>query len=134
MNFRVELPNQEVRQLIKEKNITRLLAHDQLLMSREKTVVTNQFHEAPITFLPTYKFDANCDNYDTSKKNRIPSWTDRILFCRDAQFKQWLLHDAHATDAQASLPVYYNRKMHYLSDHRPVLGIFKVQTIKLDQS
>lgn len=84
MNFRVDLPNHEVRELIKQKNITRLLAHDQLLLGIQKTVFTNLFQEAPITFLPTYKFDLNCDEYDTSGKNRIPAYTDRILMCRDS--------------------------------------------------
>ena len=31
--------------------------------------------------MPTYKFDTNCSNqYDTSPKARVPSWTDRILW------------------------------------------------------
>ena len=34
---------------------------------------------------------------------------------------------------QASLPKYYNRKENKLSDHRPVLAIFKLQTIKIDR-
>lgn len=37
------------------------------------------FVEEQIRFPPTYKFDVNTDTYDTSKKARIPSWTDRIL-------------------------------------------------------
>ncbi|CAK0869306.1 unnamed protein product [Prorocentrum cordatum] len=35
------------------------------------------FEEAIINFPPTYKFDVNTDNYDTSAKQRVPSWTDR---------------------------------------------------------
>lgn len=38
------------------------------------------FQEAPITFPPTYKFDLGSQTYDTSSKNRTPSYTDRILF------------------------------------------------------
>jgi hypothetical protein len=41
----------------------------------------------PITFPPTYKYDTSSeakygigfDRYDTSKKQRTPSWTDRIF-------------------------------------------------------
>lgn len=35
------------------------------------------FHEAPIQFLPTYKFDIGCDIYDTTSKQRTPSYTVR---------------------------------------------------------
>ncbi len=33
-----------------------------------------------IEFKPTFKFDKQSELYDTSKKMRIPSWTDRILW------------------------------------------------------
>ena len=39
-----------------------------------------RFHEDAITFLPTFKYNKNSDVYDTSKKQRTPSYTDRILF------------------------------------------------------
>lgn len=42
--------------------------------------VFRDFIEAPINFPPTYKYDIFSDDYDTSEKNRIPSWTDRVLF------------------------------------------------------
>ena len=54
--------------------------------------------EAPITFNPTYKFDKHTSNYDTSEKQRVPAWTDRIFFRGSAFIKNapevfaWLLH------------------------------------------
>lgn len=36
------------------------------------------FLEAPIRFLPTYKFDVGCDVYDTTSKQRTPSYTVKI--------------------------------------------------------
>lgn len=66
-----------------------LLHNDQLINERRGGTVLNYFLEAPIKFKPTYKFDvkknnnANATNehmYDTSAKQRVPSWTDRILF------------------------------------------------------
>lgn len=40
----------------------------------------NRFMEGPINFPPTFKYDKNCNVYDTSKKMRVPSYTDRILY------------------------------------------------------
>lgn len=51
-----------------------LLDQDQLLISRKTNEVLESYTEAPITFLPTYKYDNNSDQYDTSKKQRTPSW------------------------------------------------------------
>lgn len=35
------------------------------------------FHEGPVHFLPTYKFDIGCNVYDTTSKQRTPSYTVR---------------------------------------------------------
>lgn len=35
------------------------------------------FQEAPVQFFPTYKFDVGCDIYDTTSKQRTPSYTVR---------------------------------------------------------
>lgn len=71
--------------------------------------------EGPLSFKPTFKYDDDCDTYDTSKKMRVPSWTDRILYKPDF--------------CELS---YYNRREHKFSDHRPVLAIFKCQVKKVN--
>lgn len=38
------------------------------------------FSEPPIKFLPTYKFDIQSDHYDSSSKNRVPSYTVTFNF------------------------------------------------------
>ena len=45
--------------------------HDQII---------SEFKEGEITFPPTYKYDVGTHNFDTSRKQRVPSWTDRILY------------------------------------------------------
>lgn len=45
------------------------------------------YQEATMTFNPTYKFDLNSNDYDSSEKARVPAWTDRIL-SRSQNLKQ----------------------------------------------
>jgi len=45
--------------------------------------VFRHLHEAPIRFAPTYKFDkgeVSPHAYDSSEKQRVPAWCDRVLF------------------------------------------------------
>lgn len=38
-------------------------------------MIFNGFEEPKIAFLPTFKFDLNSSYYDTSEKQRVPSYT-----------------------------------------------------------
>ena len=68
--------------------------------------------EPPLNFRPTYKLDVGTDNtYDTGPKNRIPAWTDRILYV-EAACLQCL-----AYNADFSINT---------SDHKPVYATFAV--------
>lgn len=69
------------------------------------------FSEAPIFFPPTYKFDKQSDQYDSSKKQRVPSWTDRIL---------WKTDENIVNLAYSSVPSLK------ISDHRPIFGQYEV--------
>ncbi|KAK4450318.1 putative PI phosphatase [Podospora aff. communis PSN243] len=59
-----------------------LLPHDQLRrMIQERKVFHDGWHEGPITFLPSYKYDVGTVGlFDSSEKQRAPSWCDRILY------------------------------------------------------
>ena len=51
-----------------EGTIEALVKHDQLNCSKSTHKWLDNFHEMPITFLPTYRFDAHSSTYDTSEK------------------------------------------------------------------
>lgn len=46
-----------------------------------------------MNFAPTYKYDSFSDDYDTSEKERIPAWTDRVM---------WSYHSPYKTSMQPS--------------------------------
>eukprot|EP00743_Colponemidia_sp_Colp-15_P001871 GILK01002039.1.p1 GENE.GILK01002039.1~~GILK01002039.1.p1 ORF type:complete len:477 (+),score=71.87 GILK01002039.1:47-1432(+) len=80
LNYRINGNRKAVNALIHQSMHEVLLANDQLLRERKHGNVFSSFQEGHIDFPPTYKFDRNSDIYDSSKKSRIPSWTDRILY------------------------------------------------------
>ncbi|KAH6670862.1 type II inositol-1,4,5-trisphosphate 5-phosphatase [Plectosphaerella plurivora] len=59
-----------------------LLPHDQLRrVKKEKKAFHEGWREGPITFLPSYKYDVGTVSlFDSSEKQRAPSWCDRILY------------------------------------------------------
>ena len=88
----------------------------------------DKFSEGQITFNPTYKYDDNSDIYDTSKKQRVPSWTDRILFQASRGTNQ-------PGETRNTLRLdFYNRRESRLSDHRPVLALFTTLVKKIDRA
>ena len=57
-----------------------LSQYDQLRLERNKGNVFTGYLEGKINFQPTYKYDPETDNWDTSEKARAPAWCDRILW------------------------------------------------------
>lgn len=117
MNYRIDVMGRDsVIRAIRENNLSRLLEGDQLLVSKKRNpgFRLRAFHEAPITFAPTYKYDVGSDQYDSSDKKRAPAWCDRIFY-RGPRIKQ-LTYQRHELRA---------------SDHRPVSALFtfKVKNI-----
>ena len=68
----------------------------------------NIIAEPPLNFRPTYKFDFDSDVYDSSSKQRIPAWADRILYVPRGL-------ECLAYNSDVSLRT---------SDHRPVYATF----------
>ncbi|KAJ1916916.1 Inositol-1,4,5-trisphosphate 5-phosphatase 1 [Mycoemilia scoparia] len=117
LNYRIDLPNHIARDLAWNFNIPELLKHDQLANQKGRGAIFRDYYEGPITFLPTYKYDTGTDNYDSSEKQRVPSWTDRILYKGQG----------------LELESYYRDELTF-SDHKPVSGLFNAQVITIDKS
>lgn len=118
LNFRIDLPNALTRSLVSEGDFDQLFENDQLNhQMNSKSGAFAGFIEAPINFNPTYKFDKGTSEYDTSEKQRVPSWTDRILFrCKKG--------------VSPLIQLNYNSLMDIeISDHKPVFATFK-STVK----
>eukprot|EP00127_Corallochytrium_limacisporum_P002598 Clim_evm34s134 gene=Clim_evmTU34s134 len=116
-NYRIDnTPIDEVKELIKTQEWTTLWAHDQLRTSRSAKKAFVGFQEGALTFAPTYKYDIGTQTYDTSEKQRIPAWTDRVLW-----------------QGKGVRQLLYNRAELVSSDHRPVMAVFNVSCRIVDQ-
>ncbi|KAF5633676.1 inositol polyphosphate 5-phosphatase ocrl-1 [Fusarium tjaetaba] len=75
-----EDPSQDPASL--QATIDSLLPHDQLRrVIKQRKAFHDGWQEGSITFLPTYKYDIGTVGlFDSSEKQRAPSWCDRILF------------------------------------------------------
>ncbi|KAG8520099.1 Inositol polyphosphate 5-phosphatase K, partial [Galemys pyrenaicus] len=129
MNFRIEdFGMQFVREAIKNRCYRDLWEKDQLSIAKKCDPLLQEFQEGPLLFPPTYKFDKNTNNYDTSEKKRKPAWTDRILW----RLKQQPQADPHTPRQLAphfllSLRSYVSHMMYSISDHKPVTGTFDLE-------
>ncbi|KAK4701408.1 synaptojanin, partial [Phenoliferia sp. Uapishka_3] len=56
-NYRISLPNEEVRQLAEVDDYAQLYQGDQLAQSMARTKVFAGYYEAPLLFRPTYKYE-----------------------------------------------------------------------------
>ncbi|EHB04822.1 72 kDa inositol polyphosphate 5-phosphatase [Heterocephalus glaber] len=98
----------------REAAVRVLLQQDQLTREMKRGSVFRGFQEPDIVFLPSYKFDLGKDTYDSTSKQRTPSYTDRVLY-----------RSRHKGDI---CPVIYSSCPGIkTSDHRPVYGLFRVR-------
>lgn len=138
LNYRINLPNEEVKSLISRSAWLELQRADQLSMQREAKEVFGGFSEGPLCFAPTYRYDLFCDSYDTSEKQRCPAWTDRVLWRRaklvfkksnSPSVNDGINGRASEIDenkmVDKNLLVYYRAEIK-TSDHRPVAAVFDI--------
>ena len=123
MNYRISHANEQVRKAISELSTIPLLEKDQLRCEMKLHRVFKNYSEQAIRFMPTYKFDPNSDQYDTSEKFRTPSWTDRILY----HTKRTKTHRNSEEEFPSIQPIAYTSTASIrFSDHRPVCGLYLV--------
>lgn len=93
-----EDPSQDPESL--QATLDSLLPHDQLKrMMTQRKVFHDGWKEGRISFLPTYKYDVGTIGlFDSSEKQRAPSWCDRILY-RTRQDKREFDHRTQEEDA-----------------------------------
>ncbi|XP_061867378.1 phosphatidylinositol polyphosphate 5-phosphatase type IV isoform X2 [Colius striatus] len=116
-NFRLNKDRETVDSILNqnpETDVSRLLAYDQLTSEMSRGSIFKGFQEADIHFRPSYKFDIGKDSYDTTSKQRTPSYTDRVVY------RSRYRDDIHAVK-YSSCPVIRT------SDHRPVFALFRVR-------
>ncbi|CAK6433462.1 unnamed protein product [Pipistrellus nathusii] len=116
-NFRLSGGRAPVEAILRQDpgaRVPALLRLDQLARERQRGSIFKGFQEPDIHFLPSYKFDIGKDSYDTSSKQRTPSYTDRVMF-----------RSRHQDDI---CPLTYSSCPGIkTSDHRPVYGLFRVR-------
>jgi hypothetical protein len=119
LNYRIDLRCDAVVSHIEQSDLGYLLSHDQLLkeMKSNPGFRLRAFKEAPIAFSPTYKYDRNSHEFDTSEKRRVPAWCDRILY--------------RSRDESRVTPLHYRRYEPTISDHRPVSAGFEINVKSL---
>ncbi|NXL84042.1 INP5E phosphatase, partial [Alectura lathami] len=116
-NFRLNKDRETVDSILNQNldaGVSKLLAYDQLTSEMSRGSIFKGFQEADIHFRPSYKFDIGKDSYDTTSKQRTPSYTDRVVY--RSRYKD----DIH-TVKYSSCPVIKT------SDHRPVFALFRVK-------
>eukprot|EP00668_Euglena_longa_P017057 GGOE01021389.1.p1 GENE.GGOE01021389.1~~GGOE01021389.1.p1 ORF type:complete len:970 (+),score=249.66 GGOE01021389.1:46-2955(+) len=115
LNYRLNMPRPDVMKCIKAKDYAKLMETDQLELEMKKKLVFQGFETSTPAFPPTYKYIPGKypREYDDVKQ-RIPSYTDRIL---------WRCHPPNAV-TPLELRCFDNV---FTSDHNPVAQAFSIR-------
>ncbi|XP_046470066.1 inositol polyphosphate 5-phosphatase E isoform X1 [Neodiprion pinetum] len=133
LNFRLAQPREEVIQWITDTRFpqeTPINLHaDQLCTILKEGSVLNGFKEGAIMFPPTFKYDPGTQNFDSSNKQRIPAYTDRILFKGKDHNRDHVQRVNESTnsykDGTLECLIYDSVPSICTSDHKPVWGVYK---------
>ena len=111
-----------------------VLDFDQLNHLRSEGLIFKDYKEDPISFPPTFKYDTGTNEFDTSSKQRVPSYTDRILYkarrgcgCSSGMHLRSRKIKNHKWQQQKIKPLHYHSVQNVItSDHKPVWGMWEV--------
>ncbi|XP_047482495.1 inositol polyphosphate 5-phosphatase OCRL-like isoform X2 [Penaeus chinensis] len=110
MNYRINPSDAvNIREVASSGDFKILLENEQLNQQRAIKRVFHKFNEGDITFKPTFKYDVDSDEWDSSEKARQPAWCDRILWYGDGIMQN----------------VYRSHPALKISDHKPVSAVFQ---------
>jgi hypothetical protein len=125
LNFRIPIENANCRNLIEQNFLSEIICEDQLIKLLKTHPLVSKFREAAITFAPTYKYNKKSNDYDTSKKKRIPAYCDRIIYSDSRNNLKENFINCRC----------YNRAEITNSDHKPVYAIYEIiiETIEEDK-
>ncbi|KAK1403875.1 type IV inositol polyphosphate 5-phosphatase 3 [Heracleum sosnowskyi] len=82
LNYRINLPYDETRQLISRRDWSALIECDQLAREFRRGRTFHGWSEGTLNFPPTYKYEMNSNKYrgeDPKVGRRTPAWCDRII-------------------------------------------------------
>lgn len=127
LNFRIDdLAGEEIKEMAtslytnplhRKLAIAKMQSHDQLMKVQESGRAFSEFEETRPTFMPTYKYFVNSNQYNLHRK---PAWTDRILYRVTKNAYDNLTLSIHQE--------YYSCHDNYLdSDHKPVSSLFRIK-------
>jgi hypothetical protein len=120
LNYRIDNENFYISECLKMNNLGDILIHDQLTKEIQIGKLNlKKFKEGEIKFNPTYKYNPGTSNYLLGSNEKMPGWTDRILF------KIQILEDIHK-NLELKLINYFSINDVFLSDHKPVGAVFEI--------
>ncbi len=116
LNYRLNTDKFNIETI--KQNYKEYLIFDQLIFERNNNrLKVDYFLEGEINFLPTFKYKNGTDEFDNSKKDNNPAWTDRILFLKKNTIKNVF---------DVSLKKYDSMQNIIMSDHKPVYAYFEL--------
>ena len=145
-NYRINLPYDDACHAAYAKKLDVLRAQDQWRIELDAGRVFHGFSEGVLGFAPTYKFNKRSSTYDTSEKQRIPAWCDRIMFRSSKNASAVLsgygdlgpkLLGAKAFPKEpvsCMLAAYDSCHGIVDSDHKPVFAVFDVRVCCVDET
>ena len=124
LNYRIDMTRQQVLERIEAQDWQTLWENDQLLKQKQSNISfgLSDFQEGPMVFPPTFKYNRNTQQYDSSDKMRIPAYCDRILWRNGVEGRPETVTQTSFTRGECKI-----------SDHRPVMSNFRVQVKRVDE-